>query len=206
MEQLEHDKTLQFIAQRYSINLENIVSPVKIEQSRWHDMGRLLNDLGLKKGIELGVYRGKFTATLAKRAPNMELIGIDAWKTYGDYRDYSVDDLENHAYQEALDRTKKFPNVKLLTAWSKDAASQFEDESLDFIFIDCNHNYEFVKEDLALWVPKIKPGGLVCGHDYFVSNQPRYGVVRAVNEWCEINNISPLFIWSDNIPSWMYVK
>jgi hypothetical protein len=54
------------------------------------------------------------------------------------------------------------------------------EESLDFIFIDANHGYEFVKEDSNAWWPKLKIGGLMCGDDY--QNKPTHGVIQAVDE------------------------
>lgn len=62
---------------------------------------------------------------------------------------------------------------------SFDRAKDFEDESIDFIFIDANHTYEFVKKDIAAYLPKMKKGGIMAGHDYNMSHP---GVIQAVNE------------------------
>ena len=61
---------------------------------------------------------------------------------------------------------------------SHDVCSQFEDCSVDFLFIDGNHTYEFVRKDLELWFPKIRAGGVIAGHDYSWD-----GVRRAVDEF-----------------------
>jgi hypothetical protein len=198
-------ETLDFIQKRYNLNLDQ-PNPIKIPASRWHDLGHLLNDLGCKKGVEIGVYRGRFTATLAKRTPNMELIGIDAWKVYPGYKDYEDNDLESEAYTDAVRRTQQYPNVKLVNSWSVDASKTFEDESLDYIFIDANHTYEWVVEDLKAWVPKVKTGGIIMGHDYFVMRKLNFGVIQAVNGWVETHFIRHLFTWQDNCPSWLFVK
>ena len=55
--------------------------------------------------------------------------------------------------------------VKPLRMLSVEAAKQFADESLDFLFIDASHDYESVRADLHAWLPKIKAGGTVAGHD-----------------------------------------
>src|SRR5690606_26723571 len=60
------------------------------------------------------------------------------------------------------------------------AARQFDDESLDFVFIDAKHDYDSVKADIAAWRPKVKIGGWVCGHDYAPKQFP--GCVKAVDE------------------------
>ena len=69
---------------------------------------------------------------------------------------------------------------------SDQAVHHFKDESLDFVFIDANHEYEEVKKDIELWYPKVKKGGIFAGHDYSDTWQ---GVVKAVNEWSLKNNI-----------------
>lgn len=62
---------------------------------------------------------------------------------------------------------------------SAESARHFADGSVDFVFIDADHTYEAVKLDLAAWLPKVKPGGIIAGHDY---NYPHTGCVRAVDE------------------------
>jgi len=197
--------TLKFIADRYKLDL-NQPNPIKIPASRWHDLGHLLNALDCKLGVEVGVYRGRFTATLAKRTPKMQLIGVDAWKVYPGYKDYVETDLETEAYADAVRRTQGYPNVKLMNAWSVDASKTFQDESIDYIFIDCNHTYEWVVEDLKAWVPKVRQGGIVMGHDYFVMKKLNFGVIQAVNGWVETHFIKHLFTWADNCPSWCFIK
>jgi predicted O-methyltransferase YrrM len=70
--------------------------------------------------------------------------------------------------------------VRLLVMSSQQAAQLFADGSLDFVFIDAAHGFDDVRADLACWWPKIRPGGLLAGHDY---NADWPGVVRAVDEF-----------------------
>jgi predicted O-methyltransferase YrrM len=70
-------------------------------------------------------------------------------------------------------------NYKSIKATSKTASKKFADESLDVVFIDLTHTYEAVKEDIALWLPKVKKGGILGGDDYH-ENWP--GVIQAVDE------------------------
>jgi predicted O-methyltransferase YrrM len=74
---------------------------------------------------------------------------------------------------------------------SLEAAAQFEDNSIDFVFIDAAHEYEFVKEDIAAWYPKVKPGGLFAGHDYNWT-----GVHKAVSEFSQQYN---KFVYSSEL-------
>jgi predicted O-methyltransferase YrrM len=64
---------------------------------------------------------------------------------------------------------------------SEEAAKQFPDESIDFVFIDGDHSYEGCAKDIDLWYPKLKEGGLLSGHDY--RDGRNYGVKQAVHEF-----------------------
>lgn len=92
--------------------------------------------------------------------------------------------LKNKA--EAVQRILPFGGrAAVMHATSADAASCVPDASLDMVFLDADHSYEGVRDDLAAWVAKIKPGGWIGGHDYG-NREPAYdfsGVKRAVDEW-----------------------
>jgi len=68
---------------------------------------------------------------------------------------------------------------------STDAAALFPDGSLDFAFVDADHSYAAVRADLSAWWPKVRAGGLLCGHDYGVYGDAtgEWGVRRAVDEF-----------------------
>jgi hypothetical protein len=97
---------------------------------------------------------------------------------------------------------------------SLEVAKTFEDESLDFVFIDAGHQYEEVKADLNAWFSKVRKGGIVSGHDY-VKYQD-FGVIEAVNEFCKEHGYTPSFTeqdwWTDpqvgpvNFISWYFTK
>ena len=71
--------------------------------------------------------------------------------------------------------------VTPLRMMSAQAARLFDDESIDFCFIDGDHRYKAVIEDLCCWFPKIRPGGLIGGHDYVGPDS--LGVKQAVDEF-----------------------
>ena len=66
---------------------------------------------------------------------------------------------------------------------SVQAAKLIPDGSLDFVFLDADHSYPGISSDIALWGPKIKKGGVLCGHDYDHPSFPDWGVKRAVDEF-----------------------
>ena len=74
---------------------------------------------------------------------------------------------------------------------SWEAASKFDNESVDFVFIDAGHDYESVTKDISCWFPKIKKGGIISGHDYFNSIEfgGNFGVKKAVDEFFGEKNL-----------------
>ncbi len=103
---------------------------------------------------------------------------VDTWK--GSKETY---DLTNPMAKERdmLEVFKKnvghFPNLNIIQKPSIEAAKDFEDQSVDVVFIDAGHTYEEVLEDIDAWLPKVKPGGILCGHDYLPDTW--MGVVKA---------------------------
>ena len=87
---------------------------------------------------------------------------------------------------------------------SADVAGEIKNGSLDFVYVDGDHSYEGVKRDLDDYYPKIKPGGLFCGHDYYYPTQ-RWGnipVRDAVNDWMFAGE-RKFEVWS---PDWWHWK
>lgn len=84
--------------------------------------------------------------------------------------------LEN-VFQEFQKNVGYLKNLKIHKMSSIEAAKNFEDKSIDMIFIDADHSYESLKADIEAWLPKVKR--LICGHDYSESTP---GVERAVRE------------------------
>lgn len=68
-------------------------------------------------------------------------------------------------FEENMRSMNSSNNVELINKKSKDAVNDFADNSLDVVFLDADHRYEYIKEDIKLWLPKVKPTGLLCGHD-----------------------------------------
>lgn len=123
--------------------------------------------------VELGTYKGASLSCLVVEAINsgktFDIVGIDACP-------------EGWGVKEGFEKNMKPLEGNFRTMFggdSFDRAKEFEDESIDFLFIDANHTYEFVKKDIAAYLPKMKKGSIISGHDY---NDCHPGVIQAVNE------------------------
>jgi hypothetical protein len=196
----------EYILKKYNID-PNEPSPHHLSLSRWGSLTKLIREFRLEVGAEIGVERGRFSKIICQTNPQLKLYLIDAWAVYPGYRDHVSQETLDEFYLETINRLKPF-NVQFIRDWSMDAAKRFDDESLDFIFIDANHDYEHCKEDIREWSKKVKKGGLVTGHDYVNGiHGITYGVKQAVNEWVAENNIEHLFLFKkDGCPTWMYIK
>lgn len=155
-------------------------------------------------GAEIGVEAARFSKEIAEYSSKLYL--IDIWKNYPGYREHVTDEHYERILTEAVNRMSGY-NCEFIRKPSTVAAKDFEDESLDFVYLDANHEYEHLTEDLHAWVPKVRNGGIVAGHDYVKRKSLNYGVIKAVNEFCEKNGIDELTIWNgDRSPSWHFIK
>lgn len=143
-------------------------------------------------GAEIGVFAGDLSARLLTLRPDLTLYMIDSWigdgKSYigktGDWHAALTQETQN-AYKARTVAVTKFADnrARILDCTSERAAGIVKDASIDFVFIDADHSYEGCKADINLWLPKLKPNGLLCGHDYDHPDFPKFGVKRAVDEF-----------------------
>lgn len=136
---------------------------------------------------EIGVYKGDMSRRLMFRT-NLHLVMIDPW---GDFiaETYKSDPLSNHSVDEwEIIKKKAMDGV----AWASDrvrvyqgtseGAAEYFNEQFDVVFIDGDHSYEATSKDIALWWPKVAPGGYLGGHDF---GRPEFGVTEAVTEFAD---------------------
>lgn len=149
--------------------------------------------------VEVGSWRGRSSALMA-----VEIIRskrpiwfdcVDTWKGSLDEDAHQLDPavINDTLYNEFIENIKPVWNYcrpKRMT--SVEAAGTYADKSLDFVFIDAGHDYDSVKADILAWQPKIRPGGILAGHDYY--HDPNSGVCRAVNELLT-NFLTPDSCW-----------
>jgi hypothetical protein len=138
----------------------------------------LLDKDAVLVGVELGTDEGLSSQYLLQSMPNLYLSGIDPYKPYTDWNGRVFDDMDQR-FEKTIERTKIYSSRFILkTKTSDDAVGDYVDEELDFVFIDGLHTYEQVTKDITNYYPKLKTGGLICGHDY----AKVAGVRKAVDE------------------------
>ena len=145
---------------------------------------------------EVGVQLGHFSRNILRQARPRRLHLIDCWQEHHDDLDYPHDgcpgDQAEHNSNFAYVRQRFAAEIArgqvvLHRGYSAPMLQAFPDHYFDWVFIDANHSYEAVSEELATVLPKLKRGGVISGHDYI--NTPHwknlnYGVVEAVDEFC----------------------
>jgi len=189
--------TLGYIIDKYKIIMGRHY-PIEIPRMRRSDLAVLFDDLGFTTGVEIGVEQGFYSEILCKANPQLTLYSIDAWQPYFGYHDYREQDREvmEARRQEALQRLSKY-NCKVIEKFSMDAVGDFEDGSLDFVFIDGNHELPWALDDIYWWNLKVRKGGIVAGHDYYKSTKGRHSkchVWYAVNLYTQAKDIRPWFV------------
>ena len=124
-----------------------------------NDLPAFFKQLGFKKGVEVGVFRGEFLKRFIDTG--LEMTGVDPWTD----EDMNTVKGKREPAEETYQRVKD-SNCKLIRKTSQEAVKDFADNSLDFVYIDANHSFGHVAMDLMIWHDKVKVGGIISGHDY----------------------------------------
>jgi hypothetical protein len=155
-----------------SKGLELVGRPAEIPDSSRDDLPEFVVSRNGKVGVEVGVFEGAYTEVMARSG--LTVYGVDPWLVYEDYGTKSYQPVAEKRYQKTLRRLAPYKNVTIYRETSLEALKHFEDESLDFVYIDANHQFRYIADDLFEWWKKVKKGGIVAGHDYayFKSRSP----------------------------------
>jgi hypothetical protein len=190
--------------------------PIAIPNANRDTLAHLFHVWGFKRGAEIGVERALYSEVLTRSNPGVHLICVDAWKAYRGYRDHVDQAKLDRFFDEAQRRLQPY-DVEYLRMFSVDAAKTIPNGSLDFVYIDGNHRLEAVIADLAAWSPKVRPGGVIAGHDYLKARLPSLmHVPQAIHAWMDAYQLAPWFVLGrrekvagelrDDGRSWFYVQ
>lgn len=154
-------------------DLIRVIYEKKVEESKPHWPPPKI------KMLEIGSHMGESIMMFASSNIFSEVHCIEPFEGYEKFNDVNNYDW-NFIQEQFKINTRFFDNIILHNDFSYNVVSNFEDETFDFIYIDANHEYEHIKRDIELYLPKLKKDGIFGGHDYYEEKWP--GVVNAVNE------------------------
>lgn len=166
---------------------------VEIPDCSRDDLPEFFKEMGYKVGVEVGVAKGEFSELFGKAG--LKMYCVDPWGNVDDYSRDSFPERLEAEYQETKKRLAPY-DCTLVRKTSMEAVKDFENKSLDFVYIDGHHGFKYVTEDIYEWSKKVKQGGCIAGHDYILTKTPPYSpfvchvrqVVDAYTRAFEINN------------------
>lgn len=134
---------------------------------RWEWLAVHVNRNNWKFGAEIGVKDGKTTCYLLGHCPGLHMVAVDPWEPQPESGDFGYLDWphEDHEIQFRMRASKYGTRIGIIKATSIEASGLMGDRAFDFVFLDGDHSYEAVKADIEAWLPKVREGGMICGHD-----------------------------------------
>lgn len=192
--------------------------PIEIPDYSRDNLPQFFLEMGYKVGAEIGVYKAAFTEKFCKAG--LKMYAIDPWLAYtGAGRTQQEQDRQDFLHGHTERTLAPYKDCTIIRATSMNALKQFIDGSLDFVYIDADHSFRHIAEDLVEWSKKVRSGGTVSGHDYFY-----YGP-RSTNLICQVEPvvdayvkafaINNLYVFGklekpksndDRVLSWMFIK
>ena len=203
------DKYKIDVGHQYTVDVEGMVGSVALS--------KLFAELKFNKGVEVGVDRGLFSEILCKDNPDLHFYGIDPWASSTYEPNTYINEKQpyfDECYEEAVKRLAPY-NCTIIRKTSMDAIKDFEDNSLDFVYIDANHDFLNFTMDLHYWMKKVRQGGIISGHDYAYFSYSKFNhVKRALIAYARCYRMIPVFavmydnkgLRRDRYRSWFWVK
>ena len=206
--------TLEYITKKFELDL-NQKSPILIFNINRTIMAQTLYELGFTIGAEIGVAKGEHAEILCQNNPELKLYCIDIWEPYPGYGEY-IDRIVKY-YKIAEEKLISY-NCIIIKKFSMDAVKDFDDESLDFVYIDGAHDFKNVAMDICEWTNKVRSGGIVYGHDFKRSKRNVLNAVKdVIPAYCYQYKIQPWFVlgtqgkrdgtpYKEGTQSWMFIR
>jgi len=153
-------------------------------------------------GAEIGTFEGDNAESILKILPIKMIYLIDPYEKYQDYEGDTAYNSLNVAEQKAKKKLMKYKEKIIWVKRKSTEALKDIPNNLDFVYIDGNHSYKFVKEDMKNYYKKLKMGGVLAGHDIENGIDLNDGVTRAFVEFVRENNLKPYILY----PDWWVIK
>jgi hypothetical protein len=194
--------------------IKNVGRPFYISECGRDKLPEFFKEMGYKIGAEIGVYKGEFTEKFCK--VGLRMYAIDPWLGYsGSGRSEEKQDKQDLQYNETVKRLEPY-DCMVFRLTSMEAVNYFKDNFFDFVYIDGNHAFPYIAEDVYEWTKKVRPGGIVSGHDYWVSSPSATNVVSHVKPIIDAYTSTfdiDFYVFGaiggtkyDSVLSWMFFK
>ena len=177
-----------------------------------YELAKMFVERKFTRGAEIGVRAGGFSEILLQNENIVKLYSVDPWDiVYQDPRSRSEGKIKQESYfQQAQERLSKYPASEIIRKTSLEAVREIPHESLDFVYIDGAHTFDYVMTDIIEWSKRVRKGGIVSGDDY---KPHKYGdVITPVNLYATAHKIKTLNIMypkdivRDITPQWWFIK
>lgn len=191
----------------------------------------LIDNNCINTGIEIGSFEGTYSKYILENWPG-HLYLVDVWRKldYTEYTDGSNKPNAKKIINNVFDNLSGFEDRStIIRTTSEQAVSIFRDNFFDFIYIDANHKYKYVIIDLILWYPKLRPGGIMAGHDFIADYSLEkcdingdthvwldnngvseyagmFGVNKAVDDFCSLRKIKYETTTDEYLKTWFFQK
>jgi len=203
---------------KISDNLHLKGLPAHIPNCSRKELPIFLKENGYKVGAEIGVYKGEYTINFCRAG--LQIYAIDPWKAFtGQGRTQNRQERQDFLFEHAQRYLKQYNNITFIRKTSIDALEDFKDGILDFVYIDGNHDFRHIAEDVFEWSKKVRKGGIVSGHDYYCTiPQARNVIIQVkhiidayvktykIKNFYTFGNTNPLDRRGDSTKSWFWVK
>lgn len=211
--------TFKHIVEKYNINLDGRYFIDIPEMIGAEGLAHLFAELGFKTGVEIGTDQGEYAEVLCRTIPDIELFCVDPWLAQAYEPGQQPESNEKQKFfderhSETTFRLMNF-NAAILRKTSMDVVHTFPDNFLDFVYIDGNHDFLNVTQDIHHWFKKVRPGGILSGHDYVRYPSKKFNhVQKVVNAYMTTYHLLPVFLCTptneglkrDRFRSWFIVK
>lgn len=214
------NNTLEYILKKYNIIVANQYFIEILELVGAVGLAGLFADLGFREGVEIGTDQGEYAEVLMKTIPYLNLLCVDPWRSEAYELGQQPESNEqqeyfDRRYEETIERLKLYSNCHIIRETSMEVVKVVGDNSLDFVYIDGNHDFLNITQDMHYWLKKIRPGGILSGHDYVRYPSRKFNhVQKVVNAYTTSYHLLPVFLVNstdkglkrDRYRSWFLVK
>ncbi len=192
-------KSLKTALYQNRVNIEKAIPVINLQQKHINNLKAVVNREELLKllpkhavVVELGVDHGEFSEVILKTTQPKKLHLVDAWGNPERFHD-GLGVMVMDKFKSEIASSQVEVNV----GYSTTIISTFPDNYFDWAYVDTDHSYSLTSRELNLIKNKMKPGGIIAGHDYAICNwvdDIRYGVIEAVHEFCVKENWEMIYL------------